>query len=611
MQQNRQTKAFKQLLYRIPLTTLQRMFVLFGFIMLVVCVIFFSIFSYVYRRNIREIVADEMKSNLARIDEYIGLMVQNSDNVSNVLTNNSFLQQYIVGSSSMVSSSNFKDFDALLKNITNSTEFISSIDLYVHPHQMLFMSDFGATGHLDNEVISFLDEVTAGNESFHVRTDYRNNIGTLFTRSINNITMIRPLYSLYTGEKAGFLAVNIEPFAFQRVLRSMQGSQCILIDSENQLIADSPLETENELLIKDNHFLVPLTDPNTVTFQRIDGREYVFVTANIDAMGWRLVSFASTDALVEKGTGLHNYLISLILVMIFFWASAVILLMRLVFRRIHVLVDLMERVKGGNFQVAFRPQSTDEFSYLFASFNSMLQNVDTLFNENYRLELMHKDAQLRLLQNQMNPHFIYNIFNDMNWLIQLKRYDELELLVESVAVFYSRSLNDGKMLISVRGSMEKLQSYVQIQQIRFRDRFICEMRIQEEILDAEILNHMIQPLLENAFAHGVEPVAGKYVILIEGRKVQNDLFFTVSDDGAGIAQDRLLDIRKSFTSEDIQGEFFALQNVSHRIKMYYGDSYGLLIDSTEGSGTTATIRIPYQKLLNKTGGGINVSNVDC
>jgi len=144
--------------------------------------------------------------------------------------------------------------------------------------------------------------------------------------------------------------------------------------------------------------------------------------------------------------------------------------------------------------------------------------------------------------------------------------------------------------------MEQLNSYVQIQQIRFRNRFSFSMNVEEVLQKEEILNHLLLPLLENSIIHGIEPLTGFFHIEITGVERDGSIIFTVRDNGAGISGDILSDIRQSLDSEDVQGKYFALQNIHNRIRMFYGTEYGLTIESREGEGTCITVSIPFPKL---------------
>lgn len=579
-------------------TTIQKVLLVFLTAIAVISTSFFTLFSYLYRNNIREIVADEMQSSLDRINEYLNLVLDNTRSMSAALMGNDILQRLMIkdfpSAKSLYTDQDFRTYATLFNDISRTNEFIVSTDLYLQDYHILLRSDLGATTRLDPSMISYFDEITEVNDDFWIAGDYNRKINEFFSRSPDSIAIIRPLYSFYTGKKAGFISMSIRTDTIQRVLNTMQGAQCIMLTEDNRLAVSSPA---GETDLFDNGLFLPALPPaDSVIFSTFEDTEYILAGASLDKVPWRLISYTPVDKLVHKGISLQKYLAALIISFLLIIGFSAFMVMHFITRRIHKLVGLMNQVRSGDFAVDTPDTEKDEFSYLFESFHSMAQNVDQMVNEIYHLEIMHKDVQLHLLQSQVNPHFIYNIFNNMHWLLKLKRYDDLNTIITAVSVFYSRSLNDGKLLIRIDRIMEQLNSYVQIQQIRFRNRFSFSMNVEEVLQKEEILNHLLLPLLENSIIHGIEPLTGFFHIEITGVERDGSIIFTVRDNGAGISGDILSDIRQSLDSEDVQGKYFALQNIHNRIRMFYGTEYGLTIESREGEGTCITVSIPFPKL---------------
>lgn len=574
------------------LTTLQKLFLIFTALLLFISIGFYALFSYIYRQNILQLVTGELESSTERMSEYLALIFTNVDNAVDILQSDSFLQQYALSSENTIDNLELMQFDTRLKSIASSNDMISAIDIYIDKNGMMFTSDYGATVHLDERTVAWCRSLMERNEEVYVTKAYRENIRYWIGRAQSQVTVVRPIYSYRTGEKKGIIAVSIDQAQLQRILTSSENFSSLVLDESGFALLSS-LEEEAAPVLRDGRLLVDIPKGNGMYYQPLAGESYLFVCREVSYPGWRLVSFCSVDLLLSRGNKLRTYLLLLVLVNLLLVAATVLIILRSLFQRVRVLVGLMERVQKGDFNVSFVDNRGDEFSYIFESFNLMVENVNQLFNENYRLKLLQKDAQLKLLQAQINPHFIYNIFNNMNWLLQLQKYGELEELVDSVAVYYRRSLNDGKPFISVRGVMEKLTSYVNIQKIRFRNRFTCVFQVQQELMDGYMLNHILQPLLENAICHGVEPSDTQCHIVVRGCMQGEDMQFTVEDDGVGIAPERLADIRRALAESAAQGaDYFALVNVNERIKICYGESYGLQIDSQETQGTIVQVKIP-------------------
>ena len=560
-----------------------------AFLMSTVC--FYLIFSVVYKKNIRDIVSSDMKDNIFHIREYVELIFENADNVASIFTANAFLQTYAQTEDAQMDRMEIRKFDELLKTIGASSDMVDAIDIYIEPHQMLFTSDYGATSRLDPDTVGWFNALMEQDFKNRVTTDYREHIHYWNTRSQDQVTILRPLYSSVLGKKIGFVAVNINCIRFSAILAGMDGPNNILTD-EGGAILMGAVAADAEAKLADLAFINDYSPEDALFYKKIGREEYIFSRSWLPYPEWNLVSFCSIKELMRPASQLDRYLLILTLLNLTMAGITVSIVLHGLFGRLKKLAAQMERLKHGNFKVEVLEAGKDEFSHIFRLFNDMAEELNRLFNENFRLELLHKDAQLKLLHAQINPHFIYNIFNNMNWMLQLGRYEELEDLVDAVAGYYKLSLNEGKMMISVKSVMENLKQYVRIQKIRFRGRFDCEFDLDDSILDLELMNHMLQPVVENAIIHGTEPVCGHTNILIKGFCREDRLVFLIKDDGAGIDKERLIEIKEVLEKGSTDGKgYYALSNVNERIKICYGKSCGLSIYSKKGCGTTVLILV--------------------
>lgn len=577
-------------------TAIQKVLLVFFAVIFLFSTSFFALFSHMYKTNVQEIVADEMESNLERINEYLNLIIDNTQSLSSALMGNDILQRIMIHNwdsvEDLYKDQNFRTFSTLFNDISRANKFIVSTDLYLQKYHLLMRSDLGATSRLTPDLIQYFDHLTSVNDDFWIAYDYNETINRSFRRSTPCFTVIRPLYSFYSGEQTGFISISIKTETIQRVLTTMQGAQCVILNESQHLILEPThparqLPPESELLS-----LLPLK--NGTGIKTLHSIDYIVSVESLKALPWHLVSYTPINQLVHKGFRLQNYLFGLIISFLLIICIAAGLLINFFSKRIHKLVLLMSQVQAGDFSVSENDIGKDEFSYLFRSFQSMAQNVDNLINKVYRLELMHRDVQLHLLQSQVNPHFIYNIFNNMHWLLKLQRYEDLDTMIQGVSIFYSRSLNNGKLLIRIDRILEQMESYLKIQQCRFRNRFTFSLCIEEILYKKEILNLLLMPLLENSIIHGIEPLPGSFHIDVSGKKSDDCIVFTIKDNGAGIPRDELENITLALHQKKNDSEkYFALRNIHRRIQMFYGENYGLTIESSEGKGTSSIVTIPF------------------
>jgi len=318
---------------------------------------------------------------------------------------------------------------------------------------------------------------------------------------------------------------------------------------------------------------------------------YVFLTSQYN--GWTYVSkFPEANILKSIGQ-VRDYIVLILIAFACSFLLIALLTSKKMLQPVNSLVSVMNRVEKGDFGARISQKRSDEFGYIFDNFNKMTEKIQYLFTKLFEEEVLKKDAELKLLQSKINPHFIYNIFNDMSWLLELQRYEDLGEMIYAVSSFYKKSLNSGDDFIYIFDNVQLLRYYCNIQKIRFTDKFECTIDIAGELMDKKIPNFMLQPLLENSIAHGIEPKKEGGVIKIFGYTEGENMVFVVEDNGVGIEQESLNKICAALNDENSQtSDNFALININRRIKLYYGEQYSLKISSEFMSGTRVEFKIP-------------------
>ena len=215
--------------------------------------------------------------------------------------------------------------------------------------------------------------------------------------------------------------------------------------------------------------------------------------------------------------------------------------------------------------------------------------------ENTRIEEKNtRELELRLLQQQIKPHFLYNTLDAIMWLTEAGENEQAVSMVSSLSNFFRTGLSRGHDWIKVSEEESHERSYLEIQQFRYRDILSYQIEIAEDIKDYYIMKLMLQPIVENALYHGIKNRRAMGHILVKGEKRQGKLLFTVQDDGIGMKPDELDYMRKliSGEAESVSGSGFGIANVEQRIHLGYGEPYGVRVESTYGVGTTVTVCVP-------------------
>lgn len=254
------------------------------------------------------------------------------------------------------------------------------------------------------------------------------------------------------------------------------------------------------------------------------------------------------------------------------------------------------------------PGMNGDFHMLERSVDHLILRVRTLVEEKYTAEIREREAQLQALQAQINPHFLYNTLDTINWIAIGKGANDISQMIDSLAKYFRLSLNKGRSIVSVEDELKLAEVYLEIQQSRFSGSFDFELDAQPGLSVYRMPKLILQPIVENALLHGIRKEKGRRgLIRISAKEEHGDLLFAISDNGIGMEEElaqRLLTEARSepSASSSVGGSSYGLFNVNERIKLYAGDGYGLGISSEPGAGTLVTVRLKAER-DEKTGSG--------
>lgn len=267
-----------------------------------------------------------------------------------------------------------------------------------------------------------------------------------------------------------------------------------------------------------------------------------------------------------------------------------------ILRPIEGLRQVTGEVAKGDFSARAKPEGPAEIADLSGSVNDMTVHLEAMVTKIKEDERKMRHAELRLLQEQINPHFLYNTLDAIVWLIEGDQPEAAVDMVVSLSQFFRLVLSHGAEYISIREEEEHIRSYLKIQQARYRDILDYEISIDPDIYPYEILKLTLQPLVENALYHGIKYKRAKGKITITGQLQGARIVLCVQDNGAGMTPEMLVNLKREIERpcKDTEGGF-GLANVNERIRMYFGDYYGMEIESWQGEGTRITVTIPARK----------------
>lgn len=260
------------------------------------------------------------------------------------------------------------------------------------------------------------------------------------------------------------------------------------------------------------------------------------------------------------------------------------------------LSSAMKMSRGNKFRTVLETDRTDEIGALYTSFNDMLREINNLIDSVYKSNLALKEAELDLLQANINPHFLYNTLDTINWLAVVNKQDKIALMARSLANVFRFSLSRGESVIPLKNEIDMLENYINIQKIRLGDKVDIIYDINPEIYSYRSIKIILQPIVENAFLHGIQQSNTKLTITIKAEIINNDIIFLIRDNGSGIDTVKIDEI---LNAENPQ-KGYGIRNVNKRIKLYYGKEYGLFYANNSAGGTDVTIKIKALPIGNES-----------
>ena len=397
------------------------------------------------------------------------------------------------------------------------------------------------------------------------------------------------------SEDIGFLRIDFRKSIIQDIIDKINPLDDVfsfVINSDNKIIASSRdlkdlydnSSIDLELIKSAAQFSNQLT-----TFD--DGKFYL-QSAAIDKTDWYMVNVLPKSSILSTIKTQRNYLFIIVILNIIMAIILAAYLVKVINKRLFQVIDGMRQVPNGQLSNYIENDSSDEVGELIDNYNYMISKMSILVDEQYKLGKEVKNAELKALQSQINPHFLYNTLDMINWMAHKNMNKEISIAVKNLAKFYKLSLNKGKDIVTIKDEVEHSKLYVNLQNMRYDNRITLITKLDESLMNCSIPKITFQPIIENSINHGI---LGRGMengsILISGYISQNNLIIQISDDGIGIEKEVLPLILKE-NNLQTKGSGYGLKNINQRIKLLYGESYGLSFTSNYGFGTTVEITLP-------------------
>lgn len=419
----------------------------------------------------------------------------------------------------------------------------------------------------------------------------------------DGILLCRSIPSLTVGGQIGYIIIRTSEKIFSDIYRDIDigaGADIFVINSEGLVISSRNPQIEVAKQYHDPSLLQEVKWNKSLDIQTFkyffDKKNYLTTFYPVEGTDWYVVSTIPFSYLNAESDKIGIYTVVIVIACLFLAVLMSLLISASISKPLKKLIRYMNEVKNGDLSVFIADQSRDEIAEVAGNYNNMLAEIRMLMNNVKSNEKQKRITEFKALQAQINPHFLSNTLNNVRWLANIQKADNIEKLVASLIQLLHVSMGKGDTLITIREEIEYLNSYITIQEYRYCDKFKVYFDIQEEVLDYRILKFLLQPVVENSLVHGIEPMDGQGLIVVKAYCDSLNLMITVTDNGVGISEEVINCLLKE-DNQERKSHFsgIGVSNVEERIKLFFGEEYGLIIESIPGLYTKVEIKMPVLK----------------
>lgn len=434
-----------------------------------------------------------------------------------------------------------------------------------------------------------------GEREFQGQTDENSNVvskteTSLFIPMMNNYnSMDNTVLELYI--KTDVLLKSLED-----MVKSQKGAVFVL-DSNNQVVYQGPDSMLNlPGLIKEN----PKIISSAASIERMNiGKDAYFIyQQSVSRLNCRIIGLSPVPEVMKEANKAKDIFVAIFVIIVMVLVFLSFLFSKRLVRQIKILLSAMNRVQNGDMNASVVVSGKDEIALLSHNFNVMITKINNLIRDIYKSEILHKDALLKALENQINPHFMYNTLETIKMMAEIKRERDISDALTSLGSLVRYNISKDRDLVPIGLELEHVRDYFRLQNLMMNDKLKLDTFIEEGVLRLRTLKLVLQPIIENAILHGFDSQAGNMKITIRSTLDGETVKLIIMDNGKGIEPERLEGIIRWINGDsevpgiELNGNGIGLRNVHKRIQIKFGNDFGLDIDSSVGQWTKITVKIP-------------------
>lgn len=532
--------------------------------------------------SFRQILKDSLLSTAQTNSEQSVTQVLNTiENYSNDILNKMNNMTKIINESTDIT-----DVKEHMETMVNINEDIVSIIIYDLEGNIL---DYQGNASLKTNIsnnLSFDKTLFNSNSDYVITSPHVQN---LFEGNYPWVVTVCQKQWSSSHDKLVYVAMDIRFVSIARYIDDVgigEHGYCFIVNKNDDLVYH-PLQQLIYLDVKDEKIneVIHYREGNTIN------NGVIYTVKDVSKFDWRVVGVSYVYELVDdKATTAIELIIIIALIVMVFAIIILFLLSKKLTKPVRSLVNAMSTFEKNAVDFKYSPvRGASEFNKLSSSFEHMVIQIQELMEKVKNEEIALRKTELKALQAQINPHFLYNTLDSIQWMCEEEKTEDAITMVGALAQLFRISISKGYELIPIEKEIQHAKNYLVIQSYRYKDQFTYHFDIDEEVLPYLCNKITIQPIIENALYHGISRMVDEGEIFIAVHKVGDDIIMKIKDNGVGMSEEQVENILKK---ERTDSKGIGVKNVNDRIKIYFGDDYGIVVQSELDVGTTITIKIP-------------------
>ncbi|GFN30026.1 sensor histidine kinase [Paenibacillus xylaniclasticus] len=410
------------------------------------------------------------------------------------------------------------------------------------------------------------------------------------------VTIVKTITELQSARNIGMIVFSVTETDLRRYLSGLTG-EVYLADQEGTIVSSLTESMVGQNLSDEGYMNIVQASDHGQQIIKMDGDKWIVNYGTISINGWKLVQLVPYDTVFKEifDTRYTNWVVFVLILIVFLLITLSVSYR--ISRPLLLLRKRMQELEEKGFHSTLSVSGPEEIASLIETYNRMVKEIRGLLTRVKDEYKQKEDMRFRALQAQINPHFLLNTINNIKWMAYLRQDGEVGDMLSNLGGILEGSIGRGGSLIPLRQELDYIDNYVGLMRMKFHDIELV-IQVPEELMEQEVIQIMLQPVVENSLIHGIEPLGAAGRITVEARVENATFVLDITDNGVGMSNERLAEIRAGLEAEaDADKEApmrIGIKNVHDRLRLQYGEEYGIRIYSEAGRGTTVRYVLPVR-----------------